>query len=89
MISMGRKMHCPSACTAGTLSAIVAITSPSPMNANETKVNATQRSSGCAGSGMPSASASDELQQPGGDEDRVARDDRARTSAAVDTGARR
>ena len=64
MINIGKKMHCPSACTAGTLSANIASTSPSPMNAKDTTVNATQRSNGCAGSGMPKIKASPSCKAP-------------------------
>ena len=78
MINIGRKMHCPSACTAGTLSAIMAITRPRPMKANETNVNTTNRSKGCARQRHADRQRHAELQQPGGDEDDVARRDRAR-----------
>ena len=58
MISIGRKMHCPSACTAGTVFANIAMTIPRPRKAIATAVNASHSSTGCLGSGMPSAMAS-------------------------------
>ena len=64
MMSIGRKIHCPNACTAGTLSAIIAMTSPSPMKANDTAVNATNKSTGYAGIVIPTASATPSCSSP-------------------------
>ncbi len=63
MISMGRKMHWPSACTAGTLSTSMAITSPMAMKAMAVTVKASRKASGCAGSGMPRGKAQRQLQK--------------------------
>ena len=81
MISIGRKMHWPSACTAGTLSAIVAMTRPRPRNANDTHVKATNRSNGCRGAGMPMQHRERELDEAGGQQQQVARRDSARDDA--------
>ena len=64
IISMGRKMHCPSACTAGTVSASAAITRPSPINAKATNENAIHKSNECAGSVIPTASATPSCSKP-------------------------
>ncbi len=89
MMSIGRKMHCPSACTAGTVSAIIAMTRPSPIKANATSVNATKRSTGCFGSGMPRPMASASWSSAATTRSRYRAATVPATSVAVDTGVSR